>query len=251
MTDIPGLKTCVPPAHVQRKYQKRKRDYLRTVLSELEMAYKKNSNIDPCDYMFKVLLLGDAGVGKTSLMWRFSDDMFNHTYISTIGIDFKLRTIDVQGKKVRLQIWDTAGQERFHAISVSYYRTASGIMLIYDISRRRSFENIAKWLRKIDEHAKEDVTKLLIGNKCDIQHPRAVKREEGEQLADEYDMPFFETSAKENESIDEAFECVAKEMLFKFVSGWSAKEQERVTNGAVVDIKKKSRFVRKKEKNCC
>lgn len=77
------------------------------------MAYKKNSNIEPCDYMFKVLLLGDAGVGKTSLMWRFSDDMFNHTYISTIGIDFKLRTIDVQGKKVRLQIWDTAGQERF------------------------------------------------------------------------------------------------------------------------------------------
>lgn len=141
------------------------------------MAYKKISRQETYDYMFKVLLLGDAGVGKTSLMWRFSDDVFNHTYISTIGIDFKLRTIEVQGQKVRLQVWDTAGQERFHAISVSYYRTAAGIMLVYDITRRRSFENIAKWLRKIDEHAKEDVIKLLIGNKCDMEHPRAVTHE--------------------------------------------------------------------------
>lgn len=148
---------------------------------EFEMAYKKISNQETYDYMFKVLLLGDAGVGKTSLMWRFSDDVFNQTYISTIGIDFKLRTIDVEGKKVRLQVWDTAGQERFHAISVSYYRTAVGIMLVYDITRRRSFENIAKWLRNIDEHAQEDVVKLLIGNKCDMQQPRDVKREELER----------------------------------------------------------------------
>ena len=183
------------------------------------MAYKKISRQETYDYMFKVLLLGDAGVGKTSLMWRFSDDVFNHTYIPTIGIDFKLRTIEVQGQKVRLQVWDTAGQERFHAISVSYYRTAAGIMLVYDITRRRSFENITKWLRKIDEHAKEDVIKLLIGNKCDMEHPRAVMREEGEKLADEYDMAFFETSAKENESIDEAFECIVEEVKKRFVPG--------------------------------
>lgn len=215
------------------------------------MAYKKISNQEPYDHMFKVLLLGDAGVGKTSLMWRFSDDVFNHTYISTIGIDFKLRTIDVEGKKVRLQIWDTAGQERFHAISVSYYRTAAGIMLVYDITRRRSFENIAKWLRNIDEHAKEDVIKLLVGNKCDMQHKRAVKREEGEKLADEYDMSFFETSAKENESIDEAFECIAEEIMERFIPGWGIKEQDKPTKEAVVEIKKKSRFLRKKEKKCC
>ena len=95
------------------------------------MAYKKISSQETYDYMFKVLLFGDAGVGKTSLTWRFSDDVFNHTYISTIGIDFKLRTIEVLGQKVRLQVWDTAGQERFHAISVSYYRAAAGIMLVY------------------------------------------------------------------------------------------------------------------------
>ena len=199
--------------------------------------------------MFKVLLLGDAGVGKTSLMWRFSDDVFNHTYISTIGIDFKLRTIEVQGQKVRLQVWDTAGQERFHAISVSYYRTAAGIMLVYDITRRRSFENIAKWLRKIDEHAKEDVIKLLIGNKCDMEHPRAVMREEGEKLADEYDMAFFETSAKENESI-EGFECIVEEIMKRFVPGLGIKEKDKTAQDAVVEIKKKSRFAKNKEKKC-
>lgn len=216
---------------------------------EFEMAYKKISNQETYDYMFKVLLLGDAGVGKTSLMWRFSDDVFNQTYISTIGIDLKLRTIDVEGKKVRLQVWDTAGQERFHAISVSYYRTAVGIMLVYDITRRRSFENIAKWLRNIDEHAQEDVVKLLIGNKCDMQQPRDVKREEGEMLADEYDMSFFETSAKENESIDEAFECIAREIMERFVPGWAIKERDKPTQEAVVEIKRKSRFSRTKE--CC
>lgn len=215
------------------------------------MAHKKISSQETYDYMFKVLLLGDAGVGKTSLMWRFSDDVFNHTYISTIGIDFKLRTIDVQGQKVRLQVWDTAGQERFHAISVSYYRTAAGIMLVYDITRRRSFENIAKWLRKIDEHAKEDVIKLLIGNKCDMEQPRAVMREEGEKLADEYDMPFFETSAKENESIKEAFECIAEEIMERFVPGWGIREKDKPAEDAVVEIKKKSRFAKNKDKKCC
>lgn len=217
----------------------------------IEMAHKKISSQETYDYMFKVLLLGDAGVGKTSLMWRFSDDVFNHTYISTIGIDFKLRTIDVQGQKVRLQVWDTAGQERFHAISVSYYRTAAGIMLVYDITRRCSFENIAKWLRKIDEHAKEDVIKLLIGNKCDMEQPRAVMREEGEKLADEYDMPFFETSAKENESIKEAFECIVEEIMERFVPGWGIREKDKPAEDAVVEIKKKSRFAKNKDKKCC
>lgn len=212
------------------------------------MANKKLPNRELFDYMFKVLLLGDAGVGKTSLMWRFSEDVFNKTYISTIGIDFKLRTIEVQGKRVRLQVWDTAGQERFHAISVSYYRTAVGIMLVYDITRRRSFENIAKWLRNIDEHAKEDVIKLLIGNKCDLHGPRTVKREEGEKLAEEYDMSFFETSAKENESIEEAFECIAKEVMEKFLPEWGKKEQEKPVKEEVEEIRKKSR---KKDSKCC
>ena len=212
------------------------------------MAKKKLLNREIYDYMFKVLLLGDAGVGKTSLMLRYSEDIFHKTYISTIGIDFKLRNIELEGKRIRLQIWDTAGQERFHAISVSYYRTAMGIMLVYDITRRRSFENIAKWLRHIDEHAKENVIKLLVGNKCDLQEPRAVKREEGEKLAEDYDMCFFETSAKENESIEEAFGCITKEIMKKFVPEWSKKEQDKPTKEIANEIRKKGR---KKDSKCC
>lgn len=214
------------------------------------MADKKLLNRDLIyDYMFKVLLLGDAGVGKTSLMWRFSEDVFNKTYISTIGIDFKLRTIEVEGKRVRLQIWDTAGQERFHAISVSYYRSAIGIMLVYDITNRRSFENIAKWLRNIDEHAKEDVIKLLVGNKCDLRGPRAVKREEGEQLAAEYDMSFFETSAKENESIEDAFVSMAQEIMEKFVPGWVKNDYNKPKKAEITDGT--TRKNQKKETKCC
>uniref|UniRef100_A0A8C8DYB8 small monomeric GTPase n=1 Tax=Oryzias sinensis TaxID=183150 RepID=A0A8C8DYB8_9TELE len=103
------------------------------------------------DLLFKLLLIGDSGVGKTCVLFRFSDDAFNTTFISTIGIDFKIKTVELQGKKIKLQIWDTAGQERFHTITTSYYRGAMGIMLVYDISNTKSFENISKWLRNIDE----------------------------------------------------------------------------------------------------
>lgn len=101
------------------------------------------------DLLFKLLLIGDSGVGKTCILFRFSDDAFNNTFISTIGIDFKIKTIELRGKKIKLQIWDTAGQERFHTITTSYYRGAMGIMLVYDISNSKSFDNIAKWLRNI------------------------------------------------------------------------------------------------------
>lgn len=103
------------------------------------------------DYLFKLLLIGDSGVGKTCILCRFSDDSFSSSFISTIGIDFKIKTIDVDGKKIKLQIWDTAGQERFHTITTTYYRGAMGIMLVYDITNGKSFDSISKWLRNIDE----------------------------------------------------------------------------------------------------
>ncbi|KAG7222635.1 hypothetical protein INR49_026244 [Caranx melampygus] len=134
------------------------------------------------DLLFKLLLIGDSGVGKTCVLFRFSDDAFNTTFISTIGIDFKIKTVELQGKKIKLQIWDTAGQERFHTITTSYYRGAMGIMLVYDITNAKSFENISKWLRNIDEHANEDVERMLLGNKCDMEDKRVVPKAKGEQL---------------------------------------------------------------------
>ncbi|XP_022238981.1 ras-related protein Rab-8B-like [Limulus polyphemus] len=103
------------------------------------------------DYLFKLLLIGDSGVGKTCILFRFSEDAFNATFISTIGIDFKIRTVELDGKKIKLQIWDTAGQERFRTITTAYYRGAMGIMLVYDVTNDKSFENIKNWIRNIEE----------------------------------------------------------------------------------------------------
>uniref|UniRef100_A0AAY5KC40 small monomeric GTPase n=2 Tax=Protacanthopterygii TaxID=41705 RepID=A0AAY5KC40_ESOLU len=181
------------------------------------------------DLLFKLLLIGDSGVGKTCVLFRFSDDAFNTTFISTIGIDFKIKTVELQGKKIKLQIWDTAGQERFHTITTSYYRGAMGIMLVYDITNAKSFENISKWLRNIDEHANEDVERMLLGNKCDMEDKRVVPKAKGEQIAREHGIRFFETSAKANISIEKAFLTLAEDILRKVgvvlrdcVWGWGA-----------------------------
>lgn len=117
------------------------------------------------DYLFKILLIGDSGVGKTCILCRFSDDSFNPSFISTIGIDFKMKTIELNGKKIKLQIWDTAGQERFYTITSTYYRGAMGIMLVYDMTDGKSFDSIGKWLRNIDEVRKSsEIIDLLIPN---------------------------------------------------------------------------------------
>uniref|UniRef100_A0A2P2HZV3 Ras-related protein Rab-10-like n=1 Tax=Hirondellea gigas TaxID=1518452 RepID=A0A2P2HZV3_9CRUS len=167
------------------------------------------------DLLFKLLLIGDSGVGKTCILFRFSDDAFNTTFISTIGIDFKIKTIELQGKKIKLQIWDTAGQERFHTITTSYYRGAMGIMLVYDITNPKSFDNIAKWLRNIDEHANKDVEKMILGNKCDMEDKRVIPKEKGEDIACEHSIRFLETSAKANINIEQAFLELASAILAK------------------------------------
>ncbi len=169
------------------------------------------------DLLFKLLLIGDSGVGKTCILFRFSDDAFNTTFISTIGIDFKIKTIELGGKKIKLQIWDTAGQERFHTITTSYYRGAMGILLVYDITNSKSFDNIAKWLRNIQEHASEDVEKMILGNKCDMEDKRVVSKEKGEAIASENGIKFFETSAKTNVNIDKAFVELSQSILDKTV----------------------------------
>uniref|UniRef100_A0A3P9KAJ0 small monomeric GTPase n=1 Tax=Oryzias latipes TaxID=8090 RepID=A0A3P9KAJ0_ORYLA len=165
------------------------------------------------DYLFKLLLIGDSGVGKTCLLFRFSEDSFNTTFISTIGIDFKIRTIELDGKRVKLQIWDTAGQERFRTITTAYYRGAMGIMLVYDICNVKSFDSIKNWIRNIEEHASSDVEKMILGNKCDMTDRRQVSKDRGEKLAIDYRVKFLETSAKSSLNVEEAFYTMARDIL--------------------------------------
>lgn len=131
------------------------------------------------DYLFKLLLIGDSGVGKSCLLLRFADDTYTESFISTIGVDFKIRTIDLEGKTVKLQIWDTAGQERFRTITSSYYRGAHGIIVVYDITDAESFSNVRMWLKEVERYGSEGVCKLLVGNKSDLANRRAVEYASG------------------------------------------------------------------------
>lgn len=186
------------------------------------------------DYLFKLLLIGDSGVGKTCVLFRFAEDQYNATFISTIGIDFKIRTIELEGKKIKLQIWDTAGQERFRTITTAYYRGAMGILLVYDITNEKSFDSIRNWIRNIEEHASADVERMLVGNKCDMNDKRQVSKERGEKLAIEYGMKFMETSAKLNINIENAFITLAKDIKAKMEK--RQQNQQRPTNSTGTKI---------------
>ncbi|KAK9865773.1 hypothetical protein WJX84_006301 [Apatococcus fuscideae] len=166
------------------------------------------------DYLIKLLLIGDSGVGKSCLLLRFSEDSFTSSFITTIGIDFKIKKILLDNKWIKLQIWDTAGQERFRTITSAYYRGAMGILLVYDVTDEASFNNIRNWMRNIEQHASDTVNKVLVGNKCDMdESKRAVPTSKGQALADEFGIRFFETSAKNNSNVDEVFQAVAKDVM--------------------------------------
>ncbi|XP_010452232.1 PREDICTED: ras-related protein RABE1d isoform X1 [Camelina sativa] len=165
------------------------------------------------DYLIKLLLIGDSGVGKSCLLLRFSDDTFTTSFITTIGIDFKIRTVELDGKRIKLQIWDTAGQERFRTITTAYYRGAMGILLVYDVTDESSFNNIRNWMKNIEQHASDNVNKILVGNKADMdESKRAVPTAKGQALADEYGIKFFETSAKTNLNVENVFLSIAKDI---------------------------------------
>eukprot|EP00008_Paramoeba_atlantica_P014725 CAMPEP_0201474902 /NCGR_PEP_ID=MMETSP0151_2-20130828/386_1 /ASSEMBLY_ACC=CAM_ASM_000257 /TAXON_ID=200890 /ORGANISM="Paramoeba atlantica, Strain 621/1 / CCAP 1560/9" /LENGTH=204 /DNA_ID=CAMNT_0047854839 /DNA_START=165 /DNA_END=779 /DNA_ORIENTATION=- len=166
------------------------------------------------DYLWKLLLIGDSGVGKSCLLLRFADNTYTEHYISTIGVDFKLRTITDNGKTIKLQIWDTAGQERFRTITSSYYRGAHGIIVVYDISDSVSFNNVKQWLQEIDRYACESVTKLLVGNKCDLdaEGKRAVSYDTAKDLADSLGLTLIETSAKDSTNVEKCFMKMAAEI---------------------------------------
>ncbi|CAG0902384.1 unnamed protein product [Darwinula stevensoni] len=199
-------------------------DWYNKSLSALRMN-TSNSHSNLPDYLFKLLLIGDSGVGKSCLLLRFADDTYTESYISTIGVDFihvenlllhhlfqKIRTIDLDGKTVKLQIWDTAGQERFRTITSSYYRGAHGIIIVYDCTDQESFANVRQWLQEIERYASENVNKLLVGNKCDLTSKKVVDYTTAKEFADQLNIPFLETSAKNATNVEQAFMTMAAEI---------------------------------------
>ncbi|KAM4059256.1 Ras family protein [Hirsutella rhossiliensis] len=178
----------------------------------LLLALCRASPASPYDYLFKLLLIGDSGVGKSCLLLRFADDTYTESYISTIGVDFKIRTIELDGKTVKLQIWDTAGQERFRTITSSYYRGAHGICVVYDVTDMDSFNNVKQWLQEIDRYATEGVNKLLVGNKSDMSDKKVVEYTVAKEFADSLGIPFLETSAKNASNVEQAFLTMARQI---------------------------------------
>ncbi|KAK8307965.1 hypothetical protein V6Z11_D02G022500 [Gossypium hirsutum] len=164
------------------------------------------------EYLFKIVIIGDSAVGKSNLLSRFARNEFNAHSKETIGVEFQTQSVEIDGKEVKAQIWDTAGQERFRAVTSAYYRGAFGALLVYDISRRATFDNVARWLDELNSHSDTTVAKMLVGNKCDLENTREVSLDEGKSLAESEGLFFIETSVLDSTNVWTAFEIVIREI---------------------------------------
>ena len=173
--------------------------------------YKKMSN-HKYDYLFKIVIIGESDVGKQAFLLRFLDDSSDGKVLTKIGVDFRVKVLNVENKLIKLQIWDTAGEERFRTITKTYYNGAHGIILMYDVTDQNSFKNIRNWIKQIEANADKSVGIVLVGHKCD-EPGRVVTEEEGKKLAEDYDIAFFESSAKTNKNVNEVFYYLVKEIL--------------------------------------
>ena len=191
------------------------------------------------DLVYKILLLGDSEVGKSCFLMRYADNVFVDNYITTIGLDYKLKYVQLDsGQVIKVQLWDTAGQDRYRTIAKNYYKGSHGILLLYDVTKTSSFENIREWIKDIREEVYEKAIIFLIGNKIDKKDQIKIKTEDAEKLAEEFNIPFFEASAKSGENVDEIFKALYKKISEVYVDI----QQEGGTK-----LSKKN----KKSKKCC
>jgi len=199
------------------------------------------------EHLFKLLIIGDSGVGKSCILQRFAGENFSGTYITTIGVDFKIRTVNIDGERVKLQIWDTAGQERFRTITSTYYRGTHGVIVVYDVTSSESFVNVKRWLYEIDQNC-DSVGRILVGNKDDNVGKKVVASNDARRLADQLGIQLYETSAKENKNIEEMFLAITRVVL-------KAKkdQQARIYQQAhdTVKLTSNTKGSRGRKKKCC
>eukprot|EP01018_Ginkgo_biloba_P023612 Gb_37703 [translate_table: standard] len=185
---------------------------------------------DEYDYLFKVVLIGDSGVGKSNLLSRFTRNEFCLESKSTIGVEFATRTVQVEGKTIKAQIWDTAGQERYRAITSAYYRGAVGALLVYDITKPTTFENVGRWLKELRDHADSNIVIMLVGNKSDLKHLRGVSTEDAQSFAEKEGLSFLETSALEATNVEKAFQTILAE-IHRIISKKALASEESAGTG--------------------
>ena len=193
------------------------------------------------DEKIKLMVLGDSNVGKSSILTKYCKNQFLSKYITTIGIDFQIKYLNINNKRIKVQIWDTAGQERYRVVTKNYFNTSNGFIIIYDITDRSSFNNINNWMDQIESFIGKEVKCILFGNKNDLDNKRDVQIEEGEELAKKYNCPFFETSAKEGNNIEEGF----KEIVMEIIKDNKNSKVKR--NNSIILKSKKV----KQKSNCC
>jgi len=209
------------------------------VLQQFDTQHTVMADGDAYDYLFKIVLVGDSGVGKSNLLSRFTKGEFYEDTKSTIGVEFAVKSVQVNGKTVKAQIWDTAGQERYRAITSAYYRSAVGAMLVYDIVVKETFDNIERWLAELRQHADSNIVIMLVGNKADMRHVREVPTEKAEQFCKENGLTFVETSAKDNENVEFAFERLITQIYEERTAFRPTKTDEKAKVDQKVDLHQK------------
>jgi len=208
------------------------------------------------DYVFKVVLIGDSAVGKSQLLARFSRNEFSIESKATIGVEFQTRTLTIDRKTVKAQIWDTAGQERYRAVTSAYYRGALGAMLVYDITKRQSFDHVARWLEELRGHADKNIVIMLIGNKTDLGTLRAVPTEDAKEFAQRENLFFMETSALDSINVEPSFLTVLTE-IYRIVSKKNLVANEEGESGGDSSLLQGTKIVvpgeetETKGKGCC
>jgi Ras-related protein Rab-11A len=208
---------------------------------------------DDYDYLFKVVLIGDSGVGKSNLLSRFTRNEFSLESKSTIGVEFATRSIRVDDKIVKAQIWDTAGQERYRAITSAYYRGAVGALLVYDVTRHITFENVQRWLKELRDHTDFNIVIMLVGNKADLRHLRAVSTEDAKGFAERENTFFMETSALESLNVENAFTEVLTQ-IYHVVSRKALEVGDDPTalpKGQTINVGSKDDVSAVKSQGCC